>query len=110
MTPCCQEFSGELRLWLRCLKVVQQCSLTRLRRWTAAIATTAGLLGTGWMVWVASMVPRLDGRTLGELALEVVAYALIAWAWSGAIMLGLYSTMPSPLRQDAFRTALRTAA
>ena len=68
------------------------------------------LLATGWMVWWAALAPRLHRQTLPSLVVQVLAYTLLAWAWSAAVACGLYAIVPLEDRSDMAPSVLRTAA
>ena len=76
----------------------------------ALLAQVAGLLGTGWLVWSASLVPRLDRQPLAFVIAEALEYALMAWAWSAAITFLLFLMVPKSNRSEAAAIALRTAS
>ena len=68
------------------------------------------LLATGWMVWHAALIPRVRRETLGSLLVHVLAYTLVAWAWSAVVALSLYWIIPLEDRSDMVPQTLRTAA
>ena len=62
------------------------------------------------MVWWAALVPRLHRQTLGSLVVQVLAYTILAWAWSAVVAFGLYAIVPIEDRSDMVPDVLRTAA
>jgi len=70
----------------------------------------ASLLATGCLVWRGALVPRLGGQTIFSLAGEVIGYTLLAWAWSAAVALALYTIVPVPERSEMVPNVFRTAA
>ena len=86
-----------------------------LRRSLISLAQVAGLLATGWVIWFASLVPRLDRRPLAFILAEAVEYALMAWAWSAAVTFTLFIMVPKSgragmTRGDVIGITLRTAS
>ena len=80
------------------------------RRRLVTLIQTVSLLATGWMVWSASLVPRLHRQTLGSLLLQVLGYTLLAWAWSAVVAFGLYAILPLEDRAEMVPEVFRTAA
>jgi hypothetical protein len=74
------------------------------------LVQVGSLLATAWMVWSAALVPRLHRQTLGSLLVQVLAYTLLAWAWSAVVAFGLYAIVPLEDRSGMVPEVLRTAA
>ena len=74
------------------------------------LVQVGSLLATAWMMWWASLVPRLHRQTLGSLLAQVLGYTLLAWAWSVLVALGLYAMVPREDRSELVPNVLRTAA
>lgn len=73
-------------------------------------AQIGSLLATGWLVWSASVAPRLAHQPLPHLIREALEYSLMAWQFGAAIAIALHWMMPKPLRHDVTRTAMATAS
>ena len=69
----------------------------------------AGLVATGWIIWITTVSPRLHRFTWSSLVMHALGYAVFAWAWSACITFGLYLTIPSDEREDMLRVTLRTS-
>ncbi len=74
------------------------------------LVQVGSLLATAWMVWWASLVPRLHRQTLGSLLLQVLTYTLLAWVWSAVVAFGLYAIVPLEGRSEMVPNVFRTAA
>lgn len=70
----------------------------------------ASLLATGWLVWRAALVPRPNQQSIVGLAVQVLGYTMLAWAWSSAVAFALYTIMPAEDRSEMVPNVLRTAA
>jgi hypothetical protein len=70
----------------------------------------AGLLGTAWLIWSISLVPRLNRQSLADVITQALAYTLLACLASALIALGLYLLIARSFREDAIQMALRTSA
>ncbi len=59
------------------------------------VVQVAGLIGTGYIVWVASIAPRLrfGHDSVADIALQSIGYALLAWAWSAVVVLLLFAAV-----------------
>jgi hypothetical protein len=68
------------------------------------------LFATAWLVWSATLIPRLRRQGLRDLLLQVLVYTLLAWAWSAVVAFGLYAVVPLEDRSDIVPDVLRTAA
>jgi hypothetical protein len=81
-----------------------------LRTLLFLIVQVAGLIGTGCIVWFASIAPRLQFHhdTPGDIFVEAIEYALLAWAWSAAVALLLFAAISGDGRA-ATRSALRVS-
>ncbi|MFN7992184.1 MAG: hypothetical protein U0Q18_01195 [Bryobacteraceae bacterium] len=78
-------------------------------------AQLAGLGATGWIVWFASLVPRMDRQPLPVLLAQALEYALMAWAWSATVTICLFLVIPKSERAGLDRRGvvsigMRTAA
>jgi hypothetical protein len=85
-----------------------------VRRALLSLAQVGGLLATGWAVWFASLVPRLDRQPLAFLLVQAVEYAMMAWAWSAAVTFALFLAVPKSdraglSREEIIGITLRTA-
>lgn len=87
----------------------------RAIQWLRVFAQIAGLAATGWLIWFASLVPRMDRKPLAVLLGAAVEYALMAWAWSAAVTFTLFLIIPKSdqgelSRKELFAIVLRTAS
>ncbi|HZT31562.1 MAG TPA: hypothetical protein VFA33_16860 [Bryobacteraceae bacterium] len=73
------------------------------------LASLAGLAATGWLVWVTSLLPRLDRQPPAVVLGESIQCALLAWAWSAAITFCLYRALPKAPGGDVLPAVLRSA-
>jgi hypothetical protein len=73
-------------------------------------AQIGSLIATGWLVWTASVAPRLAQEPLPQLIREALEYSLMAWQFGAAIAIALHMTMPKPLRGGMMRSAMATAS
>jgi hypothetical protein len=80
------------------------------KRRIVTLIQIASLLTTAWVVWEASLVPRLHHGTLGALLWHVVGYTFLAWVWSALVAIGLYMVLPLEDRSDVVPNVLRMAA
>jgi hypothetical protein len=74
------------------------------------LAQFAGLLGTGWLVWITSVSPRLAHQPFVHIAKEALQHVMVAGMASAGITLGLYLLILRTSQVDALRVALRTSA
>jgi hypothetical protein len=70
----------------------------------------AGLVGTGWLVWKLSILPRLAFQTPGRLVSQALGYALLACGVSAVITAALYLLMARSWHREVLPFALRTSA
>ena len=71
-------------------------------------AQVASLFFTGCVVWTAVVAPSLYRHSLPILIGRAVGFALLAWFWSAAMLVGLYYFFAEPVSNPVRRT-LRTA-
>ena len=74
------------------------------------LVQVGSLLATAWMIWWAALAPRIQRQTLLSLLVQVLAYTLLAWAWSAAVAFALYAIVPMEDRTEMAPDVLRTAA
>jgi hypothetical protein len=74
------------------------------------LAQTAGLIATGWLLWIVSLNARVHRFTWGSVLAEALGSALLAWIWSAAITFLLYLALPARERRDVLWVSLRTAS
>lgn len=70
------------------------------------LGLAAALLATGLMVELAVQPLRLKFASLGSFVAMALGYAVLAWLWSAAILLGLYFSVPSSHRAGLAASAL----
>ncbi|HYW48042.1 MAG TPA: hypothetical protein VE959_34580 [Bryobacteraceae bacterium] len=73
------------------------------------LVQAAGLLATGWLIWLTSLSPRIHRFTWSSLIGHALGYALLAWVWSAVITFALYLAVPAHQRRDVLWTSFRTA-
>ena len=69
----------------------------------------AGLFATGYIIWHASVAPRLRYFSAAYVVADAFEYALLAWLWSAALVLVLSAVIARSDGASALRTALRTS-
>src|SRR5579862_411725 len=69
----------------------------------------AGLLGTAWLIWSISVLPRLGRESLSDVIAQTLGYTLLACLASAVIAVSLYLLVAHSLSHDALRMALRTS-
>jgi hypothetical protein len=74
-----------------------------------AVLQVAGLIATGYVVWVGAVAPRLQFESVGAIVLSAFLYAGIAGAFSAGLTLLLCGAFLGWNAEAAFRMALRTA-
>jgi hypothetical protein len=70
----------------------------------------AGLIGTGWLMWSQSILPRLAFETPDRLILQAFGYALLACGASVSITAILYLALVRSWNSEVLPLALRTSA
>jgi hypothetical protein len=70
----------------------------------------AGLIGTGWLMWSRSILPRLAFETSDRLIAQAFGYALLACGASASITAILYLALVRSWNSDVLPLALRTSA
>ena len=80
------------------------------RRGLIVPAQIAGLMGTGWIVWSRSIVPRLAHQSLWSIAAETLQYTLLACLAGALVTLALYFLIVRSVRRDAWVCAVRTSS
>src|SRR5438309_1424492 len=80
-----------------------------LRKGLTLFIQVAGLIATGWMIWITSVSPRLHRYSIASLAGSALGFSVFAWAWSVLITFGLYLTIPRRERGDVVWATLRTS-
>src|ERR1700719_94243 len=73
------------------------------------VVQVAGLLGTAWLIWSISVLPRLDRGSLSDVIIQTLSYTLLACLASALITVTLYLLIAHSLRDDAIQMALRTS-
>ena len=79
------------------------------RRDLMLVVQVAGLLGTAWLIWSISVLPRLDRGSLSDVIIQTLSYTLLACLASALITVTLYLLIAHSLRDDAIQMALRTS-
>lgn len=69
----------------------------------------AGLIATGYVVWVGAVAPRLKFESPGAIVLSAFVYAGLAWAFSAGLTLLLCAAFLGWNAEAAFRMSLRTS-
>jgi hypothetical protein len=69
----------------------------------------AGLLGTAWLIWSISVLPRLGRESLSHVITQTLGYTLLACLASAIIAVSLYLLVAHSLSHDALHMALRTS-
>jgi hypothetical protein len=70
----------------------------------------AGLLGTAWLIWSISLLPRLNHESLAAVVTQTLAYTLLACLASAVITISLYLLAARSFGDPAIQMALRTSA
>jgi hypothetical protein len=73
------------------------------------LVQVAGLLATGWLMWVTSVSPRLHRYTWSSLAGSALGYAFLALVFGAALTFALYLAVPRRERVDAADLTIRTS-
>ena len=82
----------------------------RVTRALVSWAQAAGLLGTGYVIWIYSLGPRLNANSLSHLLSAALTYALIAWAFAAGITFCILITVTFDDMADIIRASIRSSA
>jgi hypothetical protein len=74
------------------------------------LVQVAGLLGTAWLIWSISLLPRLNHESLAAVITQTLAYTLLACLASAVITVSLYLLAARSFDDAAIQMALRTSA
>lgn len=78
--------------------------------WIMPAIQVLGLAGTGWIIWIASIAPRLHHRYSPlAILLDAFKYALLAWIWSATLTLVLWAALDRNQRPGILPIVLRTS-
>jgi hypothetical protein len=80
------------------------------RRDLMLLVQVAGLLATAWLIWSASLLPRLNRESLADVITQTLAYTLLAFLASAVITVSLYLLIARSLSDDTIQMALRTSS
>jgi hypothetical protein len=75
-----------------------------------AAAQVAGILATGWFVWVNHVLPRLSLQSLGSIAAQAMLYVMLAWICGAFIAFWVYFAIALADLPHAARFSLRASA
>ena len=75
-----------------------------------AAAQVAGVLATGWFVWINSVLPRLGLETVAGIAARALIYVTLAWICGGIVTFWVYFVVSLSDLSRVTRFSLRTSA
>jgi hypothetical protein len=75
-----------------------------------AAAQVAGVLATGWFVWVNAVLPQLGLKSVANIAAQALVYVTLAWICGGIVTFWVYFVLSLADLPRATRFSLRTSA
>src|ERR1041384_6332181 len=82
----------------------------RVTRALVSWAQVAGLLATGYVIWIYSLGPRLNANSLSHLLSAALTYAMIAWVFAAVISFCILITVSLDDMADIIRASIRSSA
>ena len=73
-------------------------------------AQVAGVVATGWLVWIHNVRPRLGFESLAGMFAEALLYVVVAWICCGIVTFWVYFVVSLAELPEATRFSLRTSA
>lgn len=73
-------------------------------------AQVAGVLATGWFVWVTAVLPRIGLPALGWMIAETLFYVMAAWICGAIVTFGIYIVVSLAEAPEAARFSLGTSS
>jgi hypothetical protein len=75
-----------------------------------AAAQVAGVLATGWFVWINNVLPRLGLESLAGTVARALFYVTLAWVCGAVVTFGIYLVVSLTDLPGVTRFSLRTSA
>ena len=75
-----------------------------------AAAQVAGVLATGWFVWITAVLPRLGLQSVSGIAAEALFYVILAWIGGGIVTFCVYFVVSLADLPRAARFSLQNSA
>jgi len=75
-----------------------------------AAAQVAGVLATGWLVWINRVLPRLGLESVASMFAQALFYVTLAWICGGAVTFAVYFVVSLADLPRAARFSWRTSA
>jgi hypothetical protein len=75
-----------------------------------AAAQVAGVLATGWFVWISAVLPRLGLQSLARIAAEALFLVTLAWICGAVVTFWIYLVVSLTDLPHVMRFSLRSSA